>query len=451
MIMRSCRVLCAIGLLFQGTPANAGTSEEIAALRAEVAAMRSQYEERIAQLSERVAATEAAAFAARDAASAAPLPAAAPAASASAFNPQISAILQGRAAHFSGGAGGHRDVPGFLLGEETGVGPEGLSLAETELDFSANADDQLYGAVSVALNAEDGETEVELEEAYLQTLALPEGFTLKAGQFFSGIGYLNLKHSHAWDFVDAPLAYEAFLNTQLIDPGVQLTWLAPTDSYLQLGAELFRGDRFPAGGAAHSGLGAYSLFGKVSGEIGDSHVWQAGLAYLSADAAGRESEDAFGQVFSFSGDSDLVLADFVWKWAPQGNYRERNLTLQAEIFHRWEKGTLGVGSGAGFASGRYRGEHNGFYAQSVYQFMQRWRVGARYDQLWSDNSLPAATPGLLDDADDPARASLMLDFSNSEFSRLRLQWNHQWGGLEGDDAVLLQYILSIGSHGAHAF
>ena len=60
--------------------------------------------------------------------------------------------------------------------------------------------------------------------------------------------------------------------------------------------------------------------------------------------------------------------------------------------------------------------------------------------------------GLDDDGHNPERYSLMLDWSPSEFSRLRAQYNrdesrpndtdHQW---------TLQYIMSLGAHGAHEF
>ncbi|HEY8123457.1 MAG TPA: hypothetical protein VII78_19210 [Myxococcota bacterium] len=431
--------------------AASGEEDAIAALRRDVAAMRADYEARIAQLEARLATAESALqTAAAGPASAAPepMPTAAPAAasSASAFNPAISAILQGRAAAI-GGPDGSRDIPGFLLGGEAGVGPEGLSLGETELALSANADDKFFGLVTVSLAADDGETEVELEEAYLQTLALPAGFTLRAGQFFSGIGYQNGKHSHAWDFVDQPLAYEALLGGQLRDAGAQLSWVAPTDTYLQLGAELLRGESFPAGGAAHDGLGAWSLFGRVSGELGASNTWQAGVSYLSANPRGRASEDRSGRVFDFSGDSDVWIAAFVWKWAPQGNFRERNLVFQTELLHRHERGALDVSG----LFGTYQGDQDGVYVQAAYQFVPRWRVGLRYDRLWSDDTLTGIPASWLPDDEEPSRVSAMLDFSNSEFSRLRLQWNHQWGGLDGDDAIFLQYILSVGSHGAHEF
>jgi hypothetical protein len=431
-------------------PSAGATSEDeaVAALRAELAALRSDTEARIAELTERVELAEARATAAESTPVA--TPAAAPASSANAFNPAISLILQGRAAAIDGQTG-HRDIPGFLLGDESGVGPDGLSISESELNISANADDKFYGIATIALSSENGETSVELEEAYLQTLALSEGYTLKAGQFFSGIGYLNAKHSHAWDFIDQPLAYEAFLDNQFSDAGVQLSWVAPMDQYLQLGAELFNGDRFPAAGSGNSGFGAYSLFAKTSGEIGASQSWQAGLSYLSADAEDRESELVDGDLFRFSGQSDLWIAELVWKWAPDGNFRERNLLFQAEVFHRDEDGELDFDDTISVVSGDYRGDQNGFYAQTVYQFMPRWRAGVRYDQLWSDNAVSGLDADALDDGSDPTRLSAMLDFSNSEFSRFRLQWNHQWGGLDGNDAFFLQYILSLGSHGAHAY
>ena len=45
----------------------------------------------------------------------------------------------------------------------------------------------------------------------------------------------------------------------------------------------------------------------------------------------------------------------------------------------------------------------------------------------------------------------MLDFSNSEFSRLRLQYNDDHSSAVADGQVMLQYIMSLGAHGAHQF
>jgi len=82
----------------------------------------------------------------------------------------------------------------------------------------------------------------------------------------------------------------------------------------------------------------------------------------------------------------------------------------------------------------------------------RWRAGVRYGQLWGDPEIAGLAPGsLLQDDRSPRRVSAMLDYSHSEFSRVRLQYSHVAGGLGDDSLVYLQYILSIGAHGAHAY
>ncbi len=85
---------------------------------------------------------------------------------------------------------------------------------------------------------------------------LRNGLVPKFGRFFSGIGYLNEQHQHAWDFYDAPLAYQAFLGGQYATDGAQVKWLAPTDQFLEFGAEIGNGDSFPGSARNRNGVGA---------------------------------------------------------------------------------------------------------------------------------------------------------------------------------------------------
>ena len=211
--------------------------------------------------------------------------------SGNAFNPAVSLILDGHFASYSQDPKTYQ-LPGFLLDPEGGLGAEGLSLDETELAVSANVDDKYYGSMSLSIQqTSDGDTSVDLEEAYFETLALPKGLKVKAGKFFSEIGYLNPVHSHAWDFYDAPLAYVAMLNTQSSDTGVQLSWVVPTDLYMQIGGEWLRGDAFPAANGAEShGTGSATFFFHVGGDVGATSSWRAGVSYLKADANDRVSE-----------------------------------------------------------------------------------------------------------------------------------------------------------------
>lgn len=390
--------------------------------------------------------------------SAPPAAPAAPAPTTGAFNPDISVILNGKLATYSRDPDSY-GLPGFQLDGEAGLDPEGLALDHAELVLSGAIDDRYYGRLTLALHTAEGETEVELEEAFIEAVGLPRGLGLRAGRFYSDIGYLNNKHPHTWDFADAPLAYRAFLGEQYFDDGVQLRWLAPTDLFLEAGVEAFRGDSFPGGGAEGSGAGVITAFAHIGGDVGTSHSWRAGLSRLTADAQSRTSggnhdhgHGGGAEPSVFRGDSDLTLADFVWKWAPDGNPYRRNLTLQAEYFERDESGVVTVDEGAETSS--YRGAQRGYYLQGVYQFMPRWRVGVRYDRLSSDNSGDAGDvleeAGLLSDH-DPRRYSLMLDYSRSEYSRWRLQYNRDESRPLADDQWLVQYIMSLGAHGAHSY
>jgi hypothetical protein len=372
--------------------------------------------------------------------------------SGNAFNPAFSLILNGNYSSYSLDPEAY-GISGFALAEEAGPSAEGFSIDETELVMSANIDDKFYGFATIALEQDAGETEVELEEVWFETLALPSGLKLKAGRFLSDIGYLNAIHPHAWDFVDAPLAYTAMLGSGFADTGVQFRWLAPTAIYLELGAELARGDSFPAAGSeAAGGDGVSTLFAHVGGDVGASHSWRAGLSFLSAQAHDRESEFD-GGLMRFDGDSDVTIIDFVWKWARNGNARERNFVVQAELVQRDERGDIAFDDLMGLMEqGAYDGDQDGWYLQGVYQFRPRWRVGLRFDRLSSDNRLAGfAAPPPLATTYEPRRASAMVDFSNSEYSRLRIQWNRDESRPESDDQIFVQYLMSLGAHGAHRF
>jgi hypothetical protein len=362
------------------------------------------------------------------------------------FNPAISLILDGKLSGFSRDPDSYA-LPGFALGEETGPGDEGLRLGESELVMSANIDDKFYGQFTAALTPEN---ETEIEEAFIETLALGGGATLKAGRFFSHIGYLNPVHAHAWDFVDQPLVYRAMLGNQYGDDGVQARWVAPTDVFLEIGAELFRGDGFPAGGAANTGKGTHTVFVHVGGDAGVSHAWRIGLSRLDADSQDRASGDETTPDL-FTGTGKLTGVDFIWKWAPNGNPRQTNFKFQTEYFTRDEDGTFDPASSGTPLT--YSAKQKGWYAQAVYQFMPRWRAGLRTDRLKADAVGAALAGTVLDDrGHDPRRTSAMVDFSNSEFSRLRFQVNKDESRLDRKDTQwYLQYIMSLGAHGAHSF
>lgn len=376
------------------------------------------------------------------------------------FNPAISLVLDGRYASFENDPEEY-ELPGFALGGEAGLGDKGLSVGHSELILSANIDDKFYGQMTLALADHEGATELELEEAFIQTLGLGNGMTVKAGRFFSEMGYLNKQHAHAWDFADAPLIYRGLFGNSLIDDGVQFTYIASTETFLQLGSEILSGSRHPAAGRTN-GIGAWTAFADIGGDIGIEHSWQLGLSHWQAnDIEGRKSgghADGGGvtETPSFSGDSKINAFDLVYKWAPNGNPKNQNFKFQFEYFDREENGVVTMlNSGPPVETTRYDGHQKGWYAQATYKFDPQWRAGLRYDQLESNNRGSDADvlveAGLDNEDYTPKRYSAMLEWLPSEFSRVRLQYNRDESYEETDNQIFLQYTMSLGSHSAHQF
>jgi hypothetical protein len=362
-------------------------------------------------------------------------------------------ILSGTYTHTSQDPASYR-IAGFAQPDDVGPGDRGFSLGESELGVYANIDPYFYGGLNLALH---GDNTLSVEEAFIQTTSLSGGATVKAGRFFSGIGYLNERHAHVWDFVDAPLAYQALLGGQFAQDGVQLRWLAPTETFIELGGEIGNGRAFPGSDTARNGMGAGSLFAHVGGDVGYSNSWRAGVSYLRASPNGRAQSDLSASGDSstnaFTGTSRLWIADFVWKWAPNGNATQRNLKVQAEYLHRSESGTLHYDLADVNSPGDYRARQSGWYAQAVYQFMPRWRTGLRYDQMNSGSVDYGANSALLAAAAGrPNRTSWMLEYAPSEFSRLRLQLTSDRARLgSADNQVFVNYQVSLGAHGAHSY
>ncbi len=155
---------------------------------------------------------------------------------------------------------------------------------------------------------------------------------------------------------------------------------------------------------------------------------------------------------TFTGERGLYIADTRVVYAPTGNNAQQELTFQGEYFHRDEDGVYND-TDALTGDVDYDDSQSGWYAQSVYKFAPAWRVGARYSQLYAGDVPAALADSALDDGGhDPWSVSAMVDWTPSEFSRLRAQYNREElsDGNE-DDQIVLQYIMSLGAHGAHPY
>ena len=357
---------------------------------------------------------------------------------ANAANPDVSFILDG-----------------FYKDEDTALSERGSSfgLGHTELSFQSAVDDRFVGRLTTVLESHEGETEIDLEEAFLNTMGLPLGLNIRFGRFLSQVGYLNSHHTHSDYFAERPAIYRALLGAHYFDDGLRLNALMPTPFYWRLGAEVFKGSQL-AEGEGDESIGVYTINTKLGGDIDVSNSWQLGFSYLhhklsvmEADHDEHEEDehdhDDHGHQHGHSHSAaysaeDLYMLDAVWKWAPLGNARSRQLIFAGEYFYADNLNEYATDDDV----------HEGWYASLVYRFHPQWAIGFRlgevelkepHDDHFHDQSLE--------------ETDVMVSWSHSHFSTIRLQYSQQKAmGFENEnDAITLQYVMSLGAHGAHEF
>jgi hypothetical protein len=319
-----------VGVLLTPLSAFPASDAEIAELKSTLDAMKAEYEQRIQALENRLADAEReAARQRKEAAESKPMTAAmvhpAPSASTAstssgfgaltsgtAFNPQISVILDGNYYQDDAEAGdgaalvGEAFWPGRSLahdhdeggdahghgdgGHAHAVAEPGFNLRSAEFYFSATVDPYFDAATYVTVS---GDGDVTLEEAYFETRSLPYGLKVKGGKFLSGFGYVNDQHPHQWDFVDQNLPYLNLLGFHgLQDTGLQLTWV-PDDLpfYALIGGEALQGNQEIFGatvsdaeqeelnlGSTNTGPRLYTAFAKIAPDLGRKHALQFGVS-----------------------------------------------------------------------------------------------------------------------------------------------------------------------------
>lgn len=371
----------------------------------------------------------------------------------------LAALLGGPASAQDASAGGNRLDIGLVLdaayasralalsGRERGFG-----LGHNELTAAGAIDPLFIGRATAVLHAHDGDTEVELEEAWLQTTSLPGGLQLRAGRFLAALGQLNEQHVHADDFVERPLLHRAFLGGHYYDDGLRLNWVAPLPWYWRVGVEALSGRQLVRDSTTDPALGAWTLSTQIGADLGRSHSWQVGAAVLgnrreaSGDAdhdhehegeAGHDHDHAHGALYS---GRRMWLLDATWKWAPDGNNRTRQLRLSGAVARVTDIARFGDSGDL----------HEAAYVAAVWRWHPQWETGLRVDRLQLREP-----HGDHFDTRHLDEASLALTWKPSHFSALRLQFTRQRNvrgfADEAGHAVLLQYTASLGAHGAHGF
>ncbi len=337
----------------------------------------------------------------------------------------------------------------------------GFNARNIELAFDGAVDPYFEGFANIVFKLDnDNETEVEVEEAFLQTTSLPFNLQLKAGQFFAAFGRINPVHPHAWEFVDAALVSGRILGPDgLRGVGAQISWIVPVPWYSQL---IF---------AVQNGRGGTGFSFRNPGEDGiffgrettdrearglQDFVWiprwensvdlsptQVVLAGVSGAFGSNETgADSRTQIYG---------ADFLYKW--KSSHAEGGFPFvkwQTEFMYR----RFQAGRGADESFPVAETFHDwGMYSQVLWGFKKGWVAGIRGDYVHMQDST------FTDDLDRQSRwrLSANLTWYPTEFSKIRLQYNQDF--LEENfflsprevESVFLQWEFILGAHGAHKF
>jgi len=337
----------------------------------------------------------------------------------------------------------------------------GFNARNIELAFDGAVDPYFEGFANIVFKLDnDNETEVEVEEAFMQTTSLPFNLQLKGGQFFAAFGRLNPVHPHAWDFADAPLVSGRILGPDgLRGVGAQISWTLPLPWYSQL---IFAGQNGRGGtGFSFRNPGDDGIFfGRMttdrearglqdfvwiprwenSVDLSPTQVVLAGVsgAFGSNETGANSRTQIYGADFFYKWKSAHAEGGFPFvKWQTEAMYRRfeagRGIDESfpvAETFHDW-----------------------GMYSQVLWGFKKGWVAGIRGDYLHMTDSQFTDD----DERQTRSRISANLTWYPTEFSKLRLQYNHDF--LEENfflserevDSVFLQFEFILGAHGAHKF
>jgi hypothetical protein len=347
----------------------------------------------------------------------------------------------------------------------------GFTLQNVELSLAGAIDPYFTGETHLVffVDPANGDTTVEMEEAFLTTTGLPFGLQVKAGFFFTEFGLMNPTHPHAWHWQDQPI-----INTRVFGPdgmrqaGLRVGWFLPVpwSSELLLGAqnangeimasflanEEFFGER-PIGGrpfVARSVTGPQDLvylvrwvnFWNLRDDVG---AQLGGSAVFGPNASGPD-----GRTTIYGGDLKV-------RWRPGNHFRGWPFLLwESEIIRRDYKadsfdGTDPTGNPLTLPAQTL---HDwGLYTQLLYGFSYGWAAGVRFEYASGSG---ASVGGRAADPfrDDRYRVSPLLVWHPSEFSRLRLQYNYDRADhLTQRDAhtVWLGLEFLYGAHPAHKY
>jgi hypothetical protein len=317
-----------------------------------------------------------------------------------------------------------------------------FSIDESELGLSANVDNKFFGETILAIN--DGE--LAIEEAYIvATNVYDTKINISVGRKLWELGYLNSKHPHADSFATRPVAFEFFLGGYNSD-GVAFSYILPTSFYSEVG-----GGTHGLNYSSEATTSTYSLYFRTGGDITQNQDFRIGGYVLLNDTEGHfhtEEGDEHShshtsiEIPAYEGSYTTYMVDLKYNLAIN---ESSAFSITAEGYMKEEDGEYEHSIEATEQS-------YGYYVNGVYKINKNFATGIGYSQVFP-KSLDLAVEG----AYEYEQAMAMISYNNSEFSTIRLQYDFtQYNAfgepeIEKNHSIILQYVMSLGSHKAHSY
>lgn len=347
------------------------------------------------------------------------------------MNPAISLIGTFAGAYFTDDAhplrGGH--VPATT----------GLHLMEAEFGVEAAVDPYFYMRGFFLF----GLTFFETEEVYAETMRLPGGLKVRAGQMLAPFGRSNQTHPHTWEFVDAPLPHQRFLSGEgLRAPSLELSWLVPVPFFLKATAWAgMPGETPPAGSTPDEKTFGkdrdydFLYLGRLETHIPFDDEWSISLGAGAATGPAGQGSGTRSDLFG----GDLYLR---YKPVDTSSFFEFDVTVEGAYRQRQ------------FPANRLTDWAVGL--ETAFRLAKQWRTALRGDVAEGDliRGETMTGPGL---EFGEERGTFAVTYFPTEFSQLRLQGtlSHPhgaaWSGPAWGGEVFLQASFALGAHGAHPF
>jgi hypothetical protein len=342
-------------------------------------------------------------------------------------NPAISFVVDTAFAHDANQAWGS-------IGYPNGAD---FSLKNGELFISAPIDPFLRGYASINGTSDEG---FDIEEAALITTALPWNFTVKGGRFHADVGRLPHWHDEALPFADRPPSIDRLIGGESGSEGVEVSWLAPIEHYIEL-----TGGLYDTVGAERLGdLNDNGFFGRRD----FSELTVLGHPHTYFDLTDTLNLELGGTWFGVPQKSqrNVYGVDATLRHQPGTSGLYQGLVIGSEWY--WSRERFTERDDTGIVIDRNRIGRKGGYGYFETFFDRRYSGGARFDYSESPELEPPCDGCT---SRDLARtASVFVTWMPSEFHRLRLQFDNTWGDQPTNQRYTIQWTAFLGSH-SHGF